>query len=105
MSIHNLQDLPTNITHVTQKRFIEFLCHFIASCIDIIKNTPKCACKTKNSNTKPREVEIHSQEHKTLMCGTRVHVGLEFKSIRTKKNQTTKNRFQSQGHKILMYGT
>jgi len=72
---YNLQNLPINKMHATQKGFIEFLCHFTASCIGVIRNTLKSSWRSINSNTKPQEVEIHSQGHKTLLYGTRMHVG------------------------------
>jgi hypothetical protein len=46
--------------------------------------------KLKSTGTKkkikPREAEIQSQGHKTLMYGTRVHAGPELKSTGIKKN-------------------
>ncbi len=87
-----------------KKGFIEFMCHFMASCIGIIINTLEIVCKTINSNTKPRKVEIHSQGQKTLMYGTRMHVGLKAQIHRDKKNtKPQKAEIQSQRHKTLMY--
>jgi hypothetical protein len=80
-----------NSANVTQKEFIEFLCHFMASCVGIIKNTLKSVCKTINSNNKPQETKIHSQGQKTLMFGTRMHVGPKVQSTRTKNYQTIQN--------------
>jgi hypothetical protein len=76
------------------------MCHFITSCISIIRNT------TKNSNTKPWEVEIHSQGQKILMYGTRVHAWPKAQIHMDKKNTKPQEaEIQSQGHKTLMYGT
>jgi hypothetical protein len=82
------------------------MCHFLAPCISIIKNTLKSACTIRNSNTKPQETKIHSQGHKTLTCGTKVYVGLEAQIHMDKKNTKPQEaEIQSQGHKTLMYGT
>jgi hypothetical protein len=91
--------------HATQKGFIEFMCHLMASCIGIIRNTLENACMTINSNTKPQEVEIHSQGHKIVMYGTRAHVGPKVQIHKDKKNTKPEVKIQSQGHKTLMYGT
>jgi hypothetical protein len=91
--------------HATQKRFIEFMCHFMASSIGIIKNRLESACRTKNSNSKPQEVEIHSQGQKTMMYGTKMHARPEAQIHIDKKNTKPQiTRIQFQGHKTLMYG-
>jgi hypothetical protein len=41
---HNLQNFPINKVHATQKGFIKLMC------INIMKNTLKNACRTRNSN-------------------------------------------------------
>jgi hypothetical protein len=78
----------------------------MASCIGVIGNSLESACMTKNSNTKPWEVEIHSQGQKILMFGTRVHAWPKAQINRDKKNTKPKEaEIQSQGQKTLTYGT
>jgi len=85
-----------------KKGFIEFMCHFMASCISDIINTLESACMTKNSSPKPREAKIHSQGHKALIWNWSACRTKSSNPQGQKNTKPQEEKIQSQGHKTLM---
>jgi nitrous oxide reductase accessory protein NosL len=60
---------------------------------------------TNKKNTIPQKVKIHSQGHKTLMYGIKVHVGPKAQIHMDKRKPNHEKKKSSPKDTTLMYGT